>query len=428
MKNKLIIQVLILLGVLLISTNPQFLLPTSASSLSNITVNPGESIQEAINNATEGETIFITKGTYETNTSIVVNKTVTLLGEDMAETIISGGLEATLILSILADGAKIQNLTIRNSESGFGLGIHIKNVTNVKIQDSHITNCPTGIVLTNANHSEIARSSITNSKNYGMHFLPNSSYNTVFWNTIQNNSQAVAIELGCRENMFYQNNFVQYTTPASGLGVAANFWNLSYPAGGNYWDEYANNDVKSGTLQTETGSDGIGDAPYQLPSPGEPKDHYPIRGFINWFHAYWRDNIDYYILVSSNVSKASSLNFQCSSTDPFTNFTLAGNPNRGFCRATIPKSLLSAENDLWVVTINSVTTEHTTASDVNHTYILITHQNTLTAIVKIQGTDCVPEFSSSNIMLIALAALIAVTALKTTKKRTMRRRGKFQKT
>ncbi len=55
---------------------------------SNTIVVPDDysSIQEAINNAIEGNTIFIKKGTYVENP--VVNKSVSLIGEDRDSTVI----------------------------------------------------------------------------------------------------------------------------------------------------------------------------------------------------------------------------------------------------------------------------------------------------------------------------------------------------
>jgi len=54
----------------------------------------------------------------------------------------------------------------------------------------------------------------------------------------------------------------------------ANFWNSSYPSGGNYWSNYAGVDLYSGPYQNETGSDGIGDTPHVLTLNNQ--DNYPL--------------------------------------------------------------------------------------------------------------------------------------------------------
>jgi len=405
------------------------MLPTSANNY-DIIVDSADSIQEAINNASEGQTIYIKKGEYVIagERGIDVNKTITLLGENVNETIIDGNGAVTTILNILTNRVEIQNLTIRNPETGFYLcaGIRIKDATNVKIQNCHIKNCSTGVILTNSTHCEISRNLITNNTAYGIYFVASSSNNTIFWNTIRNNTRAVSIEyVDSRKNMFYQNNFVQNTFQPSGLGVSANLWNTTYPAGGNYWSNYTHNDVKKGPYQSETGSDGIGDKPYEI-LPGV-NDSYPIMGPVHYFDAYHCESTDYYTLVSSNITDASPSNFHFDSNEAFINFTLTGNNETGFCRVTIPNQLLWAE-DGWVVTIDNKPTNHTVMWDTNYTYVCFAYNYSNTKTIKIEGTHCIPEFSSPNILLFAVTTIIVFVILKITKiNALLPSRSKFQK-
>jgi parallel beta-helix repeat protein len=395
-----------------------------ASNIGIAAVEPGQSIQEAINNAIDGETILIKKGQYDIADAIIVNKTVTLLGEQANETIIDGQGTTTLILSILANKAEIQNLTIRNC-AAYGYGIHIKDVTNVKIQSCNIENCSKGIVLTNSSHCELSRNLIADSEEYGIYFPINSSYNLIFWNNIKNNSQAISIEyVDSEKNMFYQNNFIQNNMQTSGFGIPANLWNNTYPAGGNYWSSYTGIDVKSGSDQNEAGSDGIGDESYELNLGAE--DHYPLMGPVIWLLAQWETS-EYYVLVSSNVSEASNLHFGCPN-EPSINFTLTGNLENGFCRVVIPKKLLSSSVDSWLVTIDTEEIERSVKSDINSTYICFAYNYSSTKTIKIQGTYCIPEFSSPNILLFAATTIIALVILKITKTNAViSHRRRFQK-
>ena len=54
----------------------------------------------------------------------------------------------------------------------------------------------------------------------------------------------------------------------------ANVWDNGYPSGGNYWSDYAGEDLYSGPYQNETGSDGIGDMPYVIDESNT--DNYPL--------------------------------------------------------------------------------------------------------------------------------------------------------
>lgn len=286
----------------------------------------------------------------------------------------------------------------------------MKNVTNVKIQNCHIQNCPTGVVLTNSTHCEISRNLITNNTAYGIYFVTSSSYNTIFWDTIKDNTRPIFLGPNCRENTFYQNNFIQNQFQVDGSWVPANLWNNIYPAGGNYWSDYTHDDAKSGPYQNDTGSDGVGDESYELPLGA--KDHYPITSPIHYFHAYRWEIINYYVLVSSNVSDPS--NFHFDSNEAFINFTLTGSIETGFCRVTIPNQLLWVK-DGWVVTIDNEITGHTFMSDINCTYICFAYNYSGTKTIKVQGTHCIPEFSSPSILLFVVTTIIALVILKITK-------------
>ena len=100
----------------------------------------------------------------------------------------------------------------------------------------------------------------------------NSSYATIyecsFW---KNFYGIIANGMG---NKIYHNNFVYNIRNA--IDNSNNTWNLSYPYGGNYWDDYAGVDEKHGKRQNESGSDGIGDIPYEIDGS---KDFYPLMEF-----------------------------------------------------------------------------------------------------------------------------------------------------
>jgi len=89
-------------------------------------------ITDAIGNATHGDTIFVKNGTYEEH-SLVINKTLTLIGEDINNTIIKNIDEHALVewlgnglfpigntiaIQINADNVKVSGFTIINSTTG----------------------------------------------------------------------------------------------------------------------------------------------------------------------------------------------------------------------------------------------------------------------------------------------------------------------
>lgn len=406
MKHKLIHVMLILeiTLLLILLTNQKF--STISAESNTIIVQPGESIQNAINNASEGQTILIKQGEYPIEYPILVNKTVILTGENRDATVIDGQDLATALCNILANNAEVRNLTLKNGKTDLSYGFHIQNVTQAKIENCQINNCTHGVDITNSSNCQISRNLIRDNYYYGIYIAVNSSNNEFFWNTIQNDNQGVSIDLHCIENLFYQNNFVQNSPQISGLGAPANFWNNTYSVCGNYWSDHTSIDVKNGIHQNQNGSDGIADQAF-LQSGAT--DFYPVMGYINVFQAYLSGSTSYYVLVSSNSSTVSNFLFACPGS--FINFTLSGNPKSGFCRAVIPKGLLGVENSSWLITVGGEEPGYMfVENDDYSTYLGFPYSVPIAEIVKIQGTYCIPELQDDTV-LIVMVVIAALAAL-----------------
>jgi parallel beta-helix repeat protein len=93
------------------------------------------SIQEAINNATGGDTIFVFNDSSPYFENLVINKSINLIGENKNDTIIDG-MYGNFIVFIKVDDVKIMNFTIRNSGGFYSdAGIYTNSKGNV------ISNC-----------------------------------------------------------------------------------------------------------------------------------------------------------------------------------------------------------------------------------------------------------------------------------------------
>lgn len=109
-------------------------------------------IQEAIDNASDGDTVFVFVGIYYEH--IIINKTINLIGEKANKTIIDGNYSSHVI-NILSDNIYLQNFTIRNSD-GFiqNAGIRL-NSDNNSIENCIVLRTKTGIFAYQINNSEI---------------------------------------------------------------------------------------------------------------------------------------------------------------------------------------------------------------------------------------------------------------------------------
>jgi len=169
----------------------------------------------------------------------------------------------------------INNVTIKNTNiKDFATGIGLVSSSNNSISGNNITNNGDGIRLFHfSNYNSISGNNITNN-NYGIFFLFISSNNTVVGNSIASNGLGVYL-VSSSNNLFYHNNFIDNSQQAN-TGGQANSWDHGYPSGGNYWSDYSSLDLYNGPSQNETGSDGIGDAPYVIDAVNV--DHYPFMG------------------------------------------------------------------------------------------------------------------------------------------------------
>lgn len=119
-------------------------------------------IQQAINAADEGASVFIRSGIYLEH--IVVNRSITLVGESRDATILDGGGNGTVV-RIERSNVRVSGFTIRNAGcvSGFRYsGVSLIAVANCTVESVSVRNCAVGILPFNSSFIRICSSSISN--------------------------------------------------------------------------------------------------------------------------------------------------------------------------------------------------------------------------------------------------------------------------
>jgi parallel beta-helix repeat protein len=205
-------------------------------------------IQEAIDAAEtqDGQTIHVDAGTY--NENVVVDKSITLQGEDKETTIINGGGLSTTV-EVTADNVTVTGFMIENSSKTGSpsacSGCLLSNVTGCRIFQNNIINNWNGISLNQCNGNVISENAITLNVNEGIR-LQDSLNNSI-----------------------YHNNFID-NAAQTGMSNSIDAWDDGYPSVGNYWSDYTERYPNA----TETDDSGIWNMPYIL--DGNNQDNYPL--------------------------------------------------------------------------------------------------------------------------------------------------------
>jgi parallel beta-helix repeat protein len=149
------------------------------------------------------------------------------------------------------------------------------SLSSAVISANDIVRCDIGVALSLSGGTTITRNNVT-SCNIGV-AIDLSGGSLVYENVIADNSIGVRTSLSGACTI-YHNDFMRNAQQAA-TSLSSSSWNMSYPVGGNYWTDYAGIDGHSGLYQNETGTDGIGDTPYEIDE--ENVDHYPlVKPFI----------------------------------------------------------------------------------------------------------------------------------------------------
>jgi parallel beta-helix repeat protein len=249
----------LLLTTTFILLSPTFLKPCKANTTD---VYPGQSIQEAIDGAAPGDTIFVHTGTYlftNDNDYLFINKTLILIGENPTNTILDGNAGIIPIVRIFAPDVTFINFTVRNTASTQQTyGIFLRNTQNVTIANNVVKETYYGIRIENSLNCSVLNNTIQENYARGIQLISNGSDNLFIGNNIMENPTGLILEASdCQNNTFYHNNFISNTTQVSTFG-ASTTWDNGYPSGGNYWSDYK---VKYPGA-TEIDDSGIWDTPY----------------------------------------------------------------------------------------------------------------------------------------------------------------------
>jgi len=157
-----------------------------------------QTISWAIGNATEGDTVFVKSGVY--NETLLIDKPLSLIGENQATTIINGRNRGSVVY-ICKDGVNVTGFTILNGDttgtpspffpwSTRLAGIHIHSASHCNITHNKVMNSGCGIWLYDSGYNQIVGNNLTDNSN-GI-LLESSSGNNFKDNYIKNSYYGIS--------------------------------------------------------------------------------------------------------------------------------------------------------------------------------------------------------------------------------------------
>lgn len=264
-------------------------------------------IQDAIDNASNDDTINVNSGEYYEN--IQIDKSITLAGENKANTIIHGGDYDTtdgqaIVIPDGTDYVTIRGFTVRSEIWQQQAVIRVWENNNIEIFNNIINKGGAGISLSNTDGSKIYGNELDSLTSSGIYLESGSSNNLIYENDfiniipslyatvifvnncdenefydnnfIGNSGYVINIQNNNENNVFYHNNFIGYTENDGVYccdGNSNNYWYNTALNEGNYWEVYGGSD---------SNGDGIGDAPFDINCSGGAQDIYPFMSQDGW--------------------------------------------------------------------------------------------------------------------------------------------------
>jgi nitrous oxidase accessory protein len=211
MKRTALVALLLILTFMFVSL-PQIGL-VKAESKMIIVPDDYVSIQDAIGNASKGDTVFVRKGVYVENP--VINESISLVGEDRATTVI----DVTAGLKVESNNVTITGLTIYDGWRGISL-----SASNCNISGNRITDATNGIVVVNGENNRITGNIFESIGLSSAIQLCYSNNNLLKNNYIDSCTEGIQLREGSSNNMVIENTITNCQDVAvrllgSGIGT-----------------------------------------------------------------------------------------------------------------------------------------------------------------------------------------------------------------
>jgi parallel beta-helix repeat protein len=184
-----------------------FLSIGSVSAAQQHYVNPGESIQGAIDNATAGDTIIVRDGTYTENVDVNVNYLTIKSENGYDSTIVQAANTSDHVFAVTADYVNITEFTVTGATGDYKGGIYLYGAEHCIISDNNASNNYRGIYLYHSSNNSVTNNVVKGNNDQGIR-LSSSNNSMLINNTAEDNRYG--IYLYSSSNDMLRNNKVMY--------------------------------------------------------------------------------------------------------------------------------------------------------------------------------------------------------------------------
>lgn len=181
-------------------------------------------IQDAVDNASNGDTVFVYSGIYShyfpgSLSCVLITKSISLIGEDKYTTIINGS-GTQRVVYIQSDKVQVSGFTIQNGgnpgESSWGIGVDFLNHrTNAIITDNIIIYNQRGIFVEQFSSNVEIYDNIINNNRYGIYSDYDTNITNIHNNIISYNSYGIYSwhsQLSIHHNQIINNSIGMFLT------------------------------------------------------------------------------------------------------------------------------------------------------------------------------------------------------------------------
>lgn len=255
-----------------------FTLGSSTGTAVELIVQPGESIQAAVNNTSSGDVIIVKPGNYTGNIMVSTeNLTIRSDSGNPDDTVITANNHNVNVFHIRADNTTISGFKVRSAPYSQVTGIYLTGCSYCDISNNDLSENYLGLYLSNSKNNTISDNKMNMSGKYGIQLM-HSEGNLISNNSVDSNHHGFVLENNCSDNSltgnmvssnmgfgFYlinssSNNLINNMVSRNDMGIYLTNSNLSTISGNSLsenirygmWISHSNYSTISGNIVKES--------------------------------------------------------------------------------------------------------------------------------------------------------------------------------